>query len=104
MSVNQETYAYNEVANMRMLLRWMCVKTKKDKLKNEHFQEHLGKASIGVKIRETCLKHLEMCPRNVQRTPITTPARKSSFMQVDGHPRKRGNRMTWIEVVTIDMK
>lgn len=40
---------------MRMLM-WICGKTKNDKIKNESFQEHLGVASIGHKIRETRLR------------------------------------------------
>lgn len=44
------------VANMKMLLRWMYVKTKKDKIRNKHFGQQLGKASIGDKRRETRLR------------------------------------------------
>ena len=34
------------VTQMR-LLKWMCGKARKDKIKNEHFKEHLEVASIG---------------------------------------------------------
>ena len=45
-----------DVVQMGML-RWMCNKTRKIKIINERFQEHLGIASsIGDKIRETCLR------------------------------------------------
>ena len=40
------------VAEMRML-RWMCGKNRKEKIRNERFREHLGVASIRDKIRET---------------------------------------------------
>ena len=35
------------------MLRWTHSKTGKGRIKNEHFWEHLGVASIGDKIRET---------------------------------------------------
>ena len=44
-----------DVADMRMLI-WICNKTKKDKIRNECLREHLRVASIGDKIRETCLR------------------------------------------------
>ena len=39
-----------DVAEIKML-RWMCGKTRTDKIRNEDFQEHLGIATIGDKIR-----------------------------------------------------
>ena len=39
-----------DVTEMRTL-RWMCGKTRNDKIKNERFREHLGVAIIGDKIR-----------------------------------------------------
>ena len=69
-----------DVAEIRML-KWMCGKTRKDKIKNEHFREHLGN-----KIRETCLRLFG----HVQRTPTTAPVRKSLIMKVDGPLRERG--------------
>ena len=38
------------------VLRWMCSKSRKDKIKNERLREHLGVASIGEKIRKTHLR------------------------------------------------
>ena len=38
------------------MLKWMCGKTRKDKIRNERFREHLGVATIGDTIRETCLR------------------------------------------------
>ena len=40
-----------DVVEVRML-RWMCGKIKKDKIRNEHFREHLGLTSIGDKIKK----------------------------------------------------
>ena len=51
-----------DVADMRML-RWMCGKTRKDKIKNECFREHLGITTIEDKIRETCFEMVWARPR-----------------------------------------
>lgn len=32
--------------------RWICGKTKEDRIKNEHVREHLGIAPMGDKLRE----------------------------------------------------
>ena len=50
----------------------MCDKTRKDKIRNEQFREHLG-VSIGDKTRETHLRWFG----HVQRTPAMAPVRKS---------------------------
>ena len=75
-----------DVVKMRML-RMMCSKTK-DKIRNEHFQPHLGVASIGDKIRATRLRWFG----HVQHRPIMAPVRKILAMQVDGPPRGRVGR------------
>ena len=59
-------------AEMRML-RWMGGKTRKDKIRNEHFREHLGLATIGDKIRSIRLRWFG----HVQRRPTTALVRKS---------------------------
>ena len=71
-----------DVAEMRML-RWMCNKTRKDKISNECFRDHLEVATIGDKIRETRLRWFG----NVQCRPVTAPVRKSFAMKADGSLR-----------------
>ena len=44
-----------DVVDMRML-RWICGKARKEKIRNDHFREHLGIATIEDKIRETRLR------------------------------------------------
>ena len=88
-----------DVGEMRMLRR-MCGKTRKDKIKNERFRENLRVATIGGKIRETCLRWFG----HVQRRPVTAPLRKSLARKVDGPLRGRGRpKRTWMEVVKINM-
>ena len=55
-----------DVAEERML-RWMCGKTKKDKIRNESFRKHLGVASIGDKIRKTHLRCFDVSNTGQQR-------------------------------------
>ena len=74
-----------DVTEMRMLMS-MCGKTRKDKIRNECFREHLGVRTIRDKIRETRLRWFG----HAQRRPAMTPVRKSLAMKVDGPPRGRG--------------
>ena len=74
-----------DVVEMRML-RQMCGKIRKDKIKNKRFREHLWVATIGDKIREIRLRWF----RHVQRRPTTALVRKNLAMKVDGPPRERG--------------
>ena len=99
MVVNQEVaYAQNGcIAEMRML-RCMCDKSRNDNIRDERFREHLGVATMGDKIRKTCLRWFE----HVQRRPATVPVRKSFAMKVDGLLRGSGRpKRTWMD---IDMK
>lgn len=43
------------VEEMRTL-RWIHSKSRKDRIRNEHFQDHLGVASIDDGLRETHLR------------------------------------------------
>ena len=84
-SIKKQHMHKMNVAKMGML-RWMCDKTRKNKIKNERFREHLGVSTIGDKIRKTRLRWFE----HVQCRPTMTPVRKSLAMKVDGPPRERG--------------
>ena len=53
--IKKQTLHKMNIADMRML-RWMRGKTRKDKIRNEQFREHLGASSIGDKIRKTHLR------------------------------------------------
>ena len=87
-------------AEMR-ILRWICGKTRKDKIRNGRFQENLGVTSIEDKIRETLLRWFG----HIQHRPTTALVMKSSTMQVDGPLRGKGRpKWTWMEVVKINFK
>ena len=65
------------------MLRWMCGKSRKHWIRNEHIKEHLWIASISDKLRETFSRWFG----HVQYRPSITLVRKSLFMKVDGLPR-----------------
>ena len=60
------------VAQIRML-RSLCGKTRKNRIKNEHIQKHLWAKSKGDRLRETYLRWFE----HVQYKPATMLVRKS---------------------------
>jgi Reverse transcriptase (RNA-dependent DNA polymerase). len=87
------------VAEMRML-RWMCGKTRKDKIRNEHIRRLVEVAPIQDKLRENRLRWFG----HVKRRPITAPVRKSELINIAGNARGRGRpKLTWGEVVRQDM-
>ena len=47
------------------MLKWLCGKTRNDKIKNEQFGKHLGVSSIGDKIRKTHLRWFRHVPTQV---------------------------------------
>ena len=65
-----------DVTEMRML-RWICGKTKKDKIRNQRFREQLGVTTIGDKIRETRFRWFG----HIQCRLATTLVRKSLAMK-----------------------
>ena len=87
------------VAETRML-RWMCGKTRKDRIRNEYIRETVGVAHIEDKLRENRLRWFS----HVQRRPVDAPVRKSDKIVVPGMVRGRGRpRLTWEYVVQQDM-
>ena len=87
------------VAEMRML-RWMCGKTRKDKVRNEYFREIVGVAPIEDKLRENRLRWFG----HVKRRPLSAPVRKSDLINIDGSARGRGRpKLTWWDIIRKDM-
>eukprot|EP00268_Persea_americana_P067404 TRINITY_DN9272_c1_g1_i1.p1 TRINITY_DN9272_c1_g1~~TRINITY_DN9272_c1_g1_i1.p1 ORF type:complete len:103 (-),score=15.37 TRINITY_DN9272_c1_g1_i1:19-327(-) len=76
----------------------MCGKSRKDEIKNECFQKNLGVASLGDKIRETCLRWFGHVQDRLAMVPVT----KVFSKHVDGPTRGMGRpKKMWMEVATI---
>ena len=69
---------------MRML-RWICGKTLKDRIQNEHIREMVGVAPIEDKMRENRLRWFG----HIQRRSLEAPVRKSDLLTVYGNNRGR---------------
>lgn len=76
-----------------------CGKARKDGIKNEHIQEHLGIVTIGDKLRDL----FEMVWTFVQWMLATAPMRSFS-MQVRYPSKKRArSKRIWMKVTRIDL-
>uniref|UniRef100_A0A0V0HAC0 Putative ovule protein n=1 Tax=Solanum chacoense TaxID=4108 RepID=A0A0V0HAC0_SOLCH len=73
------------VTEMRML-RWMCGRTKIDKIRNEVIWEKVGVAFVADKIRETRLRWFGI----VQRRCTDSPMRRCKRLDVGGTRTSRG--------------
>ena len=81
-------------------VRWMCDKTRKDKIRNERIRGFLGIAPIEDKIKERRLTWYG----HVMRRPPTAPIRRCLDMQVSVGRRQRGRpSKTWIKAVKEDI-
>ena len=87
------------VTEMRMI-RWMCGKTRKDKMRNEHIRGLVGVAPIQDKIRENRLRWFG----HIRRRPVNAVVRKTELIIVEGNIKGRGRpKLTWGETVRKDM-
>ena len=87
------------VAEMRML-RWMCGKTKKDKIRNEHIRRNVGVVPLALKLRENRLRWYG----HVNRRSSSAPVRRCDSIQLDKSRRTRGRpKMRWLDVIKNDM-
>ncbi|XVF47947.1 hypothetical protein PTKIN_Ptkin03bG0150400 [Pterospermum kingtungense] len=87
------------VAEMRML-RWMCGKTRKDRVRNETIQADLKVALIEDKMRESHLRWFGY----VIRRPKGAPVRRCEAFTVGQERKTRGRPLkTWKQVIRQDM-
>ncbi|KAL7258934.1 hypothetical protein ACSBR1_004943 [Camellia fascicularis] len=87
------------VAEIRML-RWMYVKTRKDKVRNEYIREWVGVVLIEDKLRKNRLRWFG----HIQRRPTETVVKRCDTVTVDGSVTGRGRpRLTWTSIVNKDM-
>ncbi|KAH1264626.1 Craniofacial development protein 2 [Glycine max] len=88
------------VAKMRML-RWMCGKTRQDKIKNEAIRERVGVAPIVEKMVENRLRWFG----HVERRPVDSVVRKVDQMESRQTIRGRGRpKKTIREVIKKDLE
>ena len=78
----------------------MCGKTRMDKVRNEDICNLIGVAPIEDKMREHRLRWFG----HVGRRPIDAPVRRVEKIDIEQGKKLRGRPMTWLEVVTKDMK
>ena len=88
------------VAEMRML-RWMCGKTRMDKVRNEDIRSLVGVAPIEDKMKENRLRWFG----HIVRRPTDALVRRVEKIDIVQGKKLRGRpKMTWMEVVKKDMK
>ncbi|VFQ77838.1 unnamed protein product [Cuscuta campestris] len=86
-------------AEMRML-RWMCGKTRLDRISNEVIRRQVGMAPVEDKLREARLRWLG----HVRRRDADAPVRRCERITVIGGSRRRGRpKKNWEEVIRHDL-
>ena len=84
-AVKKQYVSKMNVAEMRML-RWMCGKTRRHKVRNERIRKMIEVAPIEEKMRENRLRWFG----HIQRRPTNAPVRKSDAIHIEGNTRGRG--------------
>ena len=80
---------------MRML-KWICGKTLKDKIKNKYIREMVGAAPIEDKMRKNLLRWF----RHIQWKSLDAPVRQSDLLTVHDNDRGRERpKLTWPEII-----
>ncbi|KAK9082943.1 hypothetical protein Scep_029414 [Stephania cephalantha] len=98
-AVKQQQLHKMNVAKMRML-RWMCGKTRKDRIRNIEIQKQVGVAPIDTKIREGRLRLFG----HLQRRPTNAPTRKLDSIETVEIRRGRGiPKLTWDALIRRDL-
>ena len=83
------------------MLRWMCGKTRMDKVRNEDICSLVGVAPIEDKMRENRLRWFG----HIGLRPTDAPVRRVEKIDIVQGKKLRGRpKMTWMEVVKKDMK
>ncbi|KAK9118568.1 hypothetical protein Scep_016661 [Stephania cephalantha] len=98
-AVKQQQLHKMNVAEMRML-RWMCGKTREDRIRNIEIQRQVGVAPIDTKIREGRLRWFG----HLQRRPTNAPTRKLDSIETVEIRRGKGRpKLTWDALIRRDL-
>ena len=82
------------------ILRWICGKILKDRIRNEHIREMVGAALIKNKMRENRLQWFV----HIKQRPLNASIRKSDLLIVYENDRGRGrSKITWEEIIKKDI-
>ena len=81
------------------MLRWMCGKTMKDKIKNQEFGEKLGVTPLSAKMHKNRLRWFG----HVQRKPIEAPIRRIETIIVEDKRSRGRPKKTWVEQINDDL-
>ena len=82
------------------MLRWMCGKTRRDKVRNERIRKMIMVAPIEEKMRENRLRWFG----HIQRRPTNASVRKSDAIHIEGNARGRGrSKLTYVEITKKDL-
>ena len=83
------------------MLRWMCGKTKMDKIRNKDIRSLIRVVPIKDKMRENRLQWFD----HIGRKLMDAPVRKIEKIDIEQGKKLRGRpKMTWMEVVKKYMK
>jgi hypothetical protein len=88
------------VAEMRML-RWICVNTRRDRVRNDDIRERLGMAPVEEKLVQHRLRWFGHIQRRSTEAPVHSGVIRRSINEKRG--RERPN-LTWEESVKRDLK
>ncbi|KAL7172389.1 hypothetical protein ACSBR2_031978 [Camellia fascicularis] len=82
------------------ILRWMYVKTRKDRVRNEYIRKWIGVVPIEDKLKKNRLRLFS----HIQWRPTETVVKRCDTVTVDGSVRRKGRpRLTWTSIVNRDM-
>ena len=86
-------------SRLKRMLRWMCSKTMKDRIRNHVFREKLGIAPLSAKMRENKLRWFG----HMQRKTHDAPVRRTECIIVEGKKNRGKPRRTWEEQIISDL-
>ncbi|KAL7248052.1 hypothetical protein ACSBR2_002871 [Camellia fascicularis] len=82
------------------MLKWMCGKTRQDRIRNGCIRKWVGVVPIEDKLRENRLRWFG----HIQRRPTEAVVKRCDTITVDGSVRGRGRpRLTLVSVANRDM-